>query len=211
MSVDYEKVGFKSGLEIHQQLDSHKLFCECPSVLRSDEPDFVVERKLHAVAGESGEIDEAAKYQASLKKSFLYEGYKNTTCLIELDEEPPHEINREALKIATQIALLLNCKPLSISQIMRKTVIDGSNTSGFQRTVLIARDGYVDTSFGNVTIDYIMLEEDAARPSGKKDDDLEEIGLENSKVYKLDRLGFPMVEIATGPHMKNPEQVKEVA
>src|SRR3990167_3727579 len=93
-SFDYEKLGLKCGLEIHQQLDTTKLFCNCPSVLRSDAPDFTVERKLHAVAGESGEVDVAASYQASLGKKFIYQGYE-TTCLIELDEEPPKQINEE--------------------------------------------------------------------------------------------------------------------
>ncbi len=200
--IDYSKLKFKSGLEIHQQLDTHKLFCNCPSVLRNDEPDFLVERKLHAVAGESGKVDRAAEYQASLKKTFVYQGYKNSTCLIELDEEPPHEINEEALKIALQIALLLNCKIIPITQIMRKTVINGSNTSGFQRTVLIARDGYVETAFGRVGIDTICLEEDSAR----------EVKKEGDKVYwNLDRLGIPLVEIATSPDIKSAEQAKEVA
>ena len=113
--MDYDKLKFKSGLEIHQQLDTHKLFCNCPSLLRSDEPDFFVERKLHAVAGESGEVDRAAEYQASLNKTFVYQGYKDNTCLIELDEEPPHEINKEALKISLQIALLLNCKIIPVN------------------------------------------------------------------------------------------------
>ena len=88
--IDYEKLKFKSGLEIHQQLDSRKLFCECPSVLRSDEPDFEIKRRLHAVAGEGGEIDIAAKHQAELDKEFIYQGYNENTCLVELDEEPPH-------------------------------------------------------------------------------------------------------------------------
>jgi len=203
-NVDYAKLKFKSGLEIHQQLDADgkKLFCECPSILRNDEPDFLVERKLHAVAGESGEVDKAAEYQASLKKTFVYQGYKDNTCLIELDEEPPHEVNKEALKIALQIALLLNCKIIPVTQIMRKTVIDGSNTSGFQRTVLIAREGYVETPQGKVGIDTICLEEDAAR----------KIKTEGDKVYwNLDRLGIPLVEIATAPDIKSAEQAKEVA
>lgn len=200
--IDYNKLRFKSGLEIHQQLDTHKLFCNCPSILRGDLPDFYVERKLHAVAGESGEIDKAAEYQASLKKTFVYQGYKNSTCLIELDEDPPHEINEEALRIALQIALLLNCKIIPVTQIMRKTVIDGSNTSGFQRTVLIARDGYVETSFGRVGVDTICLEEDAAR----------KVKTEGDKVYwNLDRLGIPLIEIATAPDIKSAEQAKEVA
>lgn len=202
MEFDYDKLKFKSGLEIHQQLDTHKLFCNCPSVLRTDEPDFQVERKLHAVAGESGEVDVAAQYQASLKKTFVYQGHKENSCLVELDEEPPKEVNQDALKIALQIALLLNCKIIPVTQIMRKTVIDGSNTSGFQRTVLIARDGYVETSQGKVGIDTVCLEEDSARKVKTSKDKI---------YYTLDRLGIPLVEIATAPDIKNPEQAKEVA
>ena len=95
MGIDYKKVGLKCGLEIHQQLDTGKLFCDCPSILRQDEPDFVIERKLHAVAGESGEVDVAAKYEVEKDKKFVYQGY-DTTCLVELDEEPPHRIDEEA-------------------------------------------------------------------------------------------------------------------
>ncbi|MEK6844960.1 MAG: Glu-tRNA(Gln) amidotransferase subunit GatE [Nanoarchaeota archaeon] len=200
--LDYEKLKFKSGLEIHQQIDAKKLFCNCPSVLRNDEPDLIVNRKLHAVAGEKGEVDIAAQYQASLKKEFIYEFYKDNNCLIELDEEPPHIINQEALKIALQIAFLLNCKIIPLTQIMRKTVIDGSNTSGFQRTVLIARDGFIETSYGKVGIDTICLEEDSAR---KVSEDSGKI------IYRLDRLGIPLIEIATAPDIKNPAQAKETA
>ena len=203
MDINYDKLGFKSGLEIHQQLDGDgkKLFCNCPSLLRSDEPDFIVERRLHAVAGESGEVDVAAKHEAVLDKKFVYQGY-DTTCLVELDEEPPHLINQEALKVAIQISLLLNCRIQTISQIMRKTVIDGSNTGGFQRTVLIARDGYVETSQGRVGIENVFLEEDSARPVSRD---------ENKVVFKLDRLGIPLVEIATKPDIKNAEHAKETA
>ncbi|MGD9276008.1 MAG: Glu-tRNA(Gln) amidotransferase subunit GatE [Candidatus Pacearchaeota archaeon] len=200
-NFDYEKLGLKSGLEIHQQLDTSKLFCRCPSLLRQDDPDFIVKRKLHAIAGESGNVDLAAEYQASKNKEFVYQGY-DTTCLVELDEEPPHEINSESLKIVLEISLLLNCKIMPITQIMRKTVIDGSNTTGFQRTVLIAKDGYVETEFGRVGIDGIFLEEDAARPISKS---------EKQVIYRLDRLGIPMIEIATAPDIKNPEQAREVA
>ena len=201
MELDYNKLKFKSGLEIHQQLDTNKLFCNCPSVLRTDQPDFIIKRKLHAVAGESGEVDIAAKYQNNLDKEFIYQGY-DTNCLIELDEEPPHEINKSALKICLQVALLLNCKILPITQIMRKTVIDGSNTSGFQRTVLIAYGGFIETASGKVRIDSICLEEDSARKVKEE---------KNKVTYKLDRLGIPLVEIATAPDIKNPEQAKEVA
>lgn len=199
---DYAKLKFKAGLEIHQQLDSDKkLFCNCPTLLRKDSPEFIVKRKLHAVAGESGEVDVAALYQKSLNKNFEYQGY-DTTCLVEIDEEPPHEINKQALKIAVQIALLLNMKIISLTQIMRKTVIDGSNTSGFQRSIMIARDGEIESSLGKIKISALYLEEDAARiisDEGKKE------------IYRLDRLGIPLVEIVTAPDLKTPEHTKEVA
>tara|TARA_Y100000310_G_scaffold329554_1_gene399649 strand:+ start:12421 stop:13866 length:1446 start_codon:yes stop_codon:yes gene_type:complete len=199
--IDYGKIGLKCGLEIHQQLDTKKLFCNCPSLLRQDNPDIEIKRKLHAVAGESGEIDTAASYEFSKNKDFIYQGY-DTTCLIELDESPPREINKESLKIALQISLLLNAKIFTTTQIMRKTVIDGSNTSGFQRTVLIAKDGFVETSYGKVMIETICLEEDSARIISRDNENM---------VYRLDRLGIPLIEIATAPDIKNPVQAKEVA
>ena len=198
---NYDEIDFRAGLEIHQQLNTKKLFCNCLSVLRKDEPDFEVRRKLHAVAGESGEIDTTTVHEAEKNREFVYQGY-DTTCLIELDEEPPHKINLDALKIAVQIALLLNMKIVPIAQIMRKAVIDGSNTSGFQRTVMIGRDGFVETSEGKVRIQYFYLEEDAARIIEKK---------ENLAVYRLDRLGIPLVEVVTAPDIKTPEQAKETA
>ena len=201
--LNYKELNFKCGLEIHQQIDSpRKLFCNCPCILRSDEPDFEVERKLHAVAGESGEVDVAAAYQAGLEKVFIYQGHKENSCLVEYDESPPYPVDFFSLKVALQVALLLNCKIIPVAQIMRKTVINGSNTSGFQRTVLIARDGYVETSQGKVGIDTICLEEDSARKV--KNDD-------NKVYYTLDRLGIPLIEIATAPDIKNAEMAKEAA
>jgi len=191
----------KAGLEIHQQLDTHKLFCKCPSVLRTDEPEFEISRRLHAVAGESGDVDVAAEFEAGKNREFVYQGY-NTVCLVEMDEDPPHLINQEALVTGLHVALLLNCEILPIAQIMRKTVIDGSNTSGFQRTVLIARNGYIDTEEGRVRIDNVSLEEDSARIIGRESD---------KSVFRLDRLGIPLIEIGTAPDIKSPEQCKEVA
>ncbi len=200
--MDYSKLGFKAGLEIHQQLDTPKLFSGAPSHLRSDEPHYILRRKLHAVAGESGEVDAAVKHEATIDREFYYEGYRDTISLVELDEEPPHAINEEALDIALQIALLLNCEIYPVTQVMRKTVIDGSNTSGFQRTVLIAHEGYIETSFGKVPVDTVCLEEDSARVVQRD---------AKKTTYRLDRLGVPLVEIATAPVMRLPEQVKECA
>ncbi|MFH1425213.1 MAG: Glu-tRNA(Gln) amidotransferase subunit GatE [archaeon] len=200
--MDYKKIGFMAGLEIHQQLDTGKLFCRCPSYLRKDNPDFEVKRKLHPVPGETGEIDIAAQFESIKGKNFTYQGYNDSNCLVELDEEPPREINQEALDIAIQISLLLNCEIIPVTQVMRKTVIDGSNTSGFQRTVLIARDGFIDTSKGTVGIWYVYLEEDAARTISEE---------KNDKTYRLDRLGVPMVEVVTAPDIHSAEHAKETA
>src|SRR3990167_1964042 len=199
--ADYLKLGFKSGLEIHQQIDAPKLFSGAPSFLRSDEPHYIIKRKLHAVAGEGGEVDVAARHEASQEKEFYYEGYNDTISLVELDESPPRVINEEALDICLQIALLLNCEIYPVSQVMRKTVIDGSNTSGFQRTVLIAHDGFIELSSGQrIRIATVCLEEDSARLISREKDKV---------VYRLDRLGIPLVEIATYPDLKSAEQVKE--
>ncbi|MBS3072135.1 hypothetical protein J4408_04050 [Candidatus Pacearchaeota archaeon] len=202
MDLIYSKVSLKSGLEIHQQLDTGKLFSRTPSLLRSDFPHYEIKRKLHKIAGETGEIDAAVQHEASLDKEFIYQGYNDTISLVELDESPPQEIDRQALDEALKIALLLNCEIYPVSQIMRKTVIDGSNTSGFQRTVLIAHSGSMDCSFGKVPIETVILEEDAARIVEKK---------ENQTIYRLDRLGIPLVEIATSPVLDTPDKIKEAA
>ena len=200
--MDYKALGLRVGLEIHRQIESHKLFCNCKSTLKEDKPDFTVKRYLRASAGEIGEIDIAAKFEELKKKYFVYEGYNENTCLVELDEEPIHEVNKKALEAVLQVALMLNAKIVDKIDVMRKVVIDGSNTSGFQRTALLGRDGFVRTKYGNVKIETIMLEEDAAR---KISEDKEKI------VYRLDRLGIPLIEIATEPMISNPQQVKDVA
>ncbi len=200
--LDYKKLGFKCGIEIHQQLETHKLFCSCPSIVHDNNPDIIVKRKLRAVAGETGEVDLAAAYEQSKNKTFVYEACSTSSCLVELDEEPPHNVNKEALDIVLEIALLLNAKILDQIQIMRKTVIDGSNVSGFQRTMLVAVNGYINTSKGKVRIPTICLEEEAAKKI--------ETG-NNFVKYRLDRLGIALVEIGTAPDIKSPEHAKEVA
>ncbi|OYT53655.1 MAG: Glu-tRNA(Gln) amidotransferase GatDE subunit E [Candidatus Altiarchaeales archaeon ex4484_2] len=200
--MDYKKLGFKAGIEIHQQLDTHKLFCSCPSKIREEEPDIKIERSMRAVAGEIGDVDPAALHEFLRDRRLVYEAYRDTNCLVELDEEPPHMLNQEALEIAVEISLLLNATVVDEIQVMRKTVIDGSNTSGFQRTMLVAVDGFLDTSEGRVGIPLICLEEDAARKIG---------GDSNTTIYRLDRLGIPLVELGTSPDIKNPNHAREVA
>ena len=194
--------GLKIGLEIHQQLKTHKLFCKCQSLIRKDDPDFKVKRELRPIAGESGEVDVAALYEKTKGLFYVYEGYNNTTCLVEMDEEPPSKLNPEALDITLLISKMLHCSHPNIIQVMRKTVVDGSNTSGFQRTVLVGQDGYIVTSLGKVKIRSVILEEDSAR---RVDENPESV------TFRLDRLGIPLVEITTEPDIKTEEQAKEAA
>ncbi len=193
----------KAGLEFHQRLATeHKLFCNCSAELSDERPITSYVRKLRPVVGELGEIDPAALEEFLKKKSFVYQAFKDHSCLVELDEAPPGPVNSQALDIALEIALLLNCTIVDEVHVMRKTVIDGSNTSGFQRTILIGRDGYTDTKHGRIEITGVYLEEEAA---GIVSDKPEE------KIYRLDRLSIPLVEISTGILTLEPQQVKEVA
>ena len=200
---DYEELGLMMGLEIHHQLDSKtKLFCRCPNSLTDKEPERKIYRRLRPTQSELGEIDRAAYEESQRNLQFVYEAYNHHTCLVEADEEPPAKLNQEAVDISIILASLMNMKVVDEFHTMRKQVIDGSNTSGFQRTGILATDGYVETDFGNVTIETLGLEEDAAR----------RIGEEKGKVvFRLDRLGIPLAEITTSPDMHHPEQVKQVA
>jgi Glu-tRNA(Gln) amidotransferase subunit E-like FAD-binding protein len=199
-----KELGLKIGIEIHQQLETHKLFCKCPSIIKKkdEKPDFIIKRRLRASAGEMGKVDAAAVHELEKGKYFVYHGYKDCTCLVELDEEPPREVNKEALQIAIQIAALLNAKIVDEVHFMRKIVIDGSNTSGFQRTALVATDGWVETSEGKISIPTILLEEEAAQIVERT---------EKYDIYNLSRQGIPLVEIGTGPDIKSPEGAKEAA
>ena len=204
---DYEALGLKVGLEIHQQLDTNKLFCRCSSIIREDTPDLIIKRILRASAGETGDVDIAAKAEVEKKKYFIYQAYTDSNCLVELDESPAEEINEDALKIVLQLAKILDADVVDQVHVMRKTVVDGSNTTGFQRTALIARNGSMEVELEqgqiiDVKIDTLCLEEDAARIIEKNKD---------FDVYRLDRLGIPLIEIATGPDMHSPMQAKNVA
>ena len=200
--MEYKELGLKVGLEIHQQLNTkRKLFCHCPTVLRIDDPLYTVERKLRPTPSEIGEVDIAALKEYMRGKTYIYQ-YYDTNCLVELDEEPPHLVSDEAKTIGVEVSLLLNSNIIEEIQVMRKTVLDGSNTSAFQRTMLISTDGFIETKEGPVSILTVCLEEDAARIISQD---------ETTKTFRLDRLGIPLVEIATGPDISNPEQAKEAA
>jgi len=203
MALDYRALGLICGIEIHQQLDTAcKLFCGCPTKHREvEESNFEFFRYLRPSRSELGEIDRAALEEVLVTRRFHYKSY-DSTCLVEADEEPPREINAEALEISLVIARLLNMKIVDELQTMRKMVIDGSNTSGFQRTGYIGSDGYIETAEGAVGISILSLEEEAARIIEDRGD---------SVVYSLDRLGIPLVEIGTAPDIVSPAHAREVA
>ena len=145
MEVDYEGIGLKVGLEVHQQLSSEKkLFCGCKTELFKERPEITFLRRLRPTQSELGQIDPAAFFEFQKGVKILYEANKETACLVEMDEEPPHDLNPNALETALMISLMLGAKPVNEIHIMRKTVIDGSNTTGFQRTCVVAFNGKIE-------------------------------------------------------------------
>ena len=198
MSEEYEMM---CGIEIHQQLDTKKLFCSCDSHLCEDGQGAVY-RRLRPTTSEMGEVDRAALAQFQRHMGYRYQCCEGTSCLVELDEEPPHDVNADAMQIALTFSEMLEADIIDEIHFMRKIVVDGSNTSGFQRTALIATDGKVKVGDRDISILSVCLEEDAARKVETKGDEI---------LYRLDRLGIPLIEVATGPDMRTPEEVMEVA
>ena len=197
-----DEIGLKVGLEIHQQLDTgKKLFCNCRSV-EDDEYTDKFSRKLRATKSELGKIDPAALFEDTKSKTIVYYANPNSSCLVEKDEEPPHDLDHDAKDIALLIGSALDSNIFSEIHVMRKTVVDGSNTSGFQRTMLIAQGGHVEVEGKQVGVQSICLEEDAAKII--KDED-------NKRFFSLDRLGVPLVEIALEPVSDSPKTVRNIA
>ena len=184
----------KAGLEIHQQLNSGKLFCNCS--LGENGKDAQFKRKLHATSSELGDVDIAAKTEQI--KLFTYYN-KSCNCLVYTDEEPPRGPNADAVKIALQFAKLVNAQIVEEIHFMRKVVVDGSNTSGFQRTGLIATGGRIEYEGKILELDQLCLEEDSCRH-----------GEENHE-YLLDRLGVPLLEITTKPQLNDSKDVQKAA
>jgi len=201
--LDYQALGLKVGLEIHQQLDtSHKLFCSCPTDLTEAEKGDEFPRRLRPTRSETGEVDVAALFEYRKGRKYSYQAPSGHYCLVEADEEPPHPINREAIVIALAVAKALGSTIVDEVHVMRKIVIDGSNTSGFQRTAIVALGGRIAVNGKDYGIQTIVVEEDAARKVGERGQVVD---------YRLDRLGVPLIEIATAPDMHTPQEARDVA
>lgn len=205
------QLGFMCGLEVHQQLATGKLHSRQTGELYDITIDTLpdswprFERRLRASRGEGGAVDVAARFESKRNRSFVYAQSPNSG-LIELDEQPPSPLDVDAVDISLTVSALLEAQPVSLIQTMRKTVVDGSNTSGFQRTSLIATDGMLSTAEGPVGVDVVCLEEDSARKL-----DTVDTGNGQKVMYNLDRLGLPLIEIATAPDVQSPDHAKSTA
>ena len=200
--IDFEKIGLKVGLEIHQQLNTNKkLFCKCRPI-ESDEYTEKFSRRLRTAKSELGELDPAALFEKTKSKKISYYANSQSSCLVEKDEEPPHDLDYDAKKISLLISCMLESKIFSEIHVMRKTVIDGSNTAGFQRTMLVSQGGNLNVNGKKIGVQAICLEEDAAKLLKDEQD---------QRNYSLDRLGIPLVEIALEPVTAKPTEVKEIA
>lgn len=205
MPIDYAKVGLKVGLEIHQQLNvGSKLFCSCPPELFKEDPEITFLRRLRPTQSELGQVDPAAYFEFQKGVKILYEASHKSSCLVEMDEEPPHPINLDAVKVVLTASLMMNMQPVDEVHVMRKTVIDGSNTTGFQRTTIIALDGWIIIGEKIIPMQASSLEEDAARKTGSQDEG-------KTIRYRIDRLGIPLIEVATAPVIYSPQEAQEVA
>ena len=200
---DYAAVGFKSGLEIHQQLlTAKKLFCRCPAGRYSPHYHAEILRHMRPTLSELGEYDGTALMEFKTKKEIIYQINRDTVCTYEMDDTPPFMMDEEALDIALGIGLLYDCIMIDELHIARKQYLDGSIPTGFQRTTIVGVDGQVPFKDRAVRIVQLGLEEDACR-------EVSDIG--HRRVYRTDRLGMPLIETVTGPDMRTPQEVAEVA
>ncbi|MGD2142222.1 MAG: Glu-tRNA(Gln) amidotransferase GatDE subunit E, partial [Candidatus Bathyarchaeota archaeon] len=198
--MDYRKLGLKVGLEIHQELSTeHKLFCQCPPELFKEEPEYEFIRRLRPSQSELGKIDPAALFEFLKGRSILYEASTESNCLVEMDEEPPGPLNPEALDTCLTFALMTGSRPVDEVHVMRKIVVDGSNTTGFQRTCVVSLGGQVEVEGKTIGLQHVGLEEDAARKIGDEGD---------VSRYRIDRLGIPLIEVATDPDISAPEEAE---
>ncbi|MCX6247804.1 MAG: Glu-tRNA(Gln) amidotransferase subunit GatE [Bacteroidetes bacterium] len=203
--ADYDRVGFMSGLEVHQQLKTReKLFCHCPAGFyqKPEEYDAELIRHMRPTLSELGEYDGTALMEFKTRKQIIYRINNKTACTYDVDDTPPFPLNREALGIALEISLLSKLKIVGEVHISRKQYLDGSIPTGFQRTAIIGVEGEIELKNKKVRLIQLSIEEDSCR-------EVSDIG--HVRIYRTDRLGMPLIETVTYPEFKNPGEVKEGA
>lgn len=201
----YEALGFRCGLEVHQQLKTgKKLFCRCPTGQYQDGEayDAQLVRHMRPTLSELGEYDGTALMEFKTKKNIVYRIKGESACTYDIDDTPPFAINREALAIATEIALLLGSQLVGELHIARKQYLDGSIPTGFQRTAIVGIDGEIPLANKTVRIIQLSIEEDSCR-------EVSDIGHE--RTYSTDRLGTPLIETVTYPELLTPDEAEEAA
>jgi glutamyl-tRNA(Gln) amidotransferase subunit E len=198
----FRKLGFKCGLEIHQQLKTdEKLFCNCPAGYRNDTPDAEIIRHMRPTLSELGEYDGTALMEFKTKKRVVYQLYRDNMCTYEMDDTPPFVINKKALKIAIRLALMLNCAIVDELHVSRKQYLDGSIPTGFQRTAVVGVGGWVPYKGRKIMLSHVCLEEDACR-------EVSDIG--HTITFRTDRLSMPLLEVITQPVLEDPVEAREV-
>ena len=202
---DYDRIGFMSGLEVHQQLNSkEKLFCRCPAgkFNKSESYDAEIIRHMRPTLSELGEYDGTALMEFKTRKEIIYRISNETACTYEIDDTPPFKINREALNMALEISILSKLNIVGEVHITRKQYLDGSIPAGFQRTAILGVEGEIPLKNKIVRLIQLSIEEDSCR-------EISDIG--HTRIYKTDRLGMPLIETVTYPELMNPAEVKEAA
>lgn len=203
--ADYRRIGFKSGLEVHQQLHTRsKLFCRCPAGIYHDHDDYDAEviRHMRPTLSELGIYDGTALMEFRTRKEITYRINNETACTYEVDDTPPFPIDREALAIALRISLMCKLNIVGEVHITRKQYLDGSIPTGFQRSAILGVEGYLQLKKKRVRLIQLSIEEDSCR-------EISDIG--HSRVYKTDRLGMPLIETVTYPDMETPDELAEAA
>lgn len=199
----YNKIGFMSGLEVHQQLlTREKLFCHCPAGIYNKSNDYDAElvRHMRPTLSELGEYDGTALMEFKTRKEIHYRIKNSTACTYEVDDTPPFPMNREALDIAVEISLLSKLNIVGEVHITRKQYLDGSIPTGFQRTAIIGVEGEIELPHKKIRLIQLSIEEDSCR-------EISDVG--HTRVLKTDRLGIPLIETVTYPDCINPDEVKE--
>ncbi|MCL4379057.1 MAG: Glu-tRNA(Gln) amidotransferase subunit GatE [Candidatus Marsarchaeota archaeon] len=201
----YRSIGFMCGLELHQRLAvPRKLFCDCPTniIPASGRSTASITRRQRAIAGELGTVDVSAGFEAQRGRAFIYNVAEGRSCLVEIDEEPPHRINAEAMGTVLAFAKALSMRIVDEIQPMRKGVVDGSDPSAFQRTAMVAFDGHIIVDGNRVDIPSIFLEEESCRAEATHGREI---------TYNVEMLGVPLVEIDTSPYIRTPKEAKDIA